>query len=111
MLIKYKNMLKTLTDKKERAYVDCVQLTLKNTMNKIYGLLGSTSMYYYNPLIAGSVTGEGKYAKWLMERVFREEYPDIIVVPANFDASKIPSVARFRSKNRLPVSSKTECIC
>ena len=32
-----------------------------------------------------------------------DTYPDTLVLPAKFDASRIGNVAAFRSRNRLPV--------
>ncbi|CAF5090565.1 unnamed protein product, partial [Rotaria magnacalcarata] len=36
---------------------------------------------------------------------FCDTYPDTIVIPSNFDASRLQFVATFRSRNRIPVLS------
>ncbi len=35
-----------------------------------------------------------------------DTYPDTLVLPSNFDASRLQNVAAFRSRNRLPVRPK-----
>lgn len=37
---------------------------------------------------------------------FCDTYPDVLVVPSNFDASRLESVSNFRSRNRIPVCFK-----
>jgi len=32
-----------------------------------------------------------------------DTYPDILVLPSNFDESRLQNVAAFRSRNRIPV--------